>query len=1360
MSLESVPFLNFGESFHVTVTNNADNAGVEAAAQVVRNVQIKIEPPAANATSPSTQTIINYIGSYDRTTGIWTIPSIAPGDRVEAAFAATSWDPSQFDSYGAITDVTPARVSATLVHVVPNETPGFEHNNTTEQWFVYESIGTSGGRTGTIRPHVATGDVGVAATVDNRFPQAGGQATFGIKRVNRSHYAGQTHLDTSNTQVGVKVAIKVSEGLQLAPGLQPPEGTTFDNTTMIWDMGASYLTLDVPVVVTKSPSFAEVPLSRRCLTAEVVDVLPAWESDPRRRTNDVVTRCLGERPAVIYGGEVDLWWLHDCVDQTSYPCGAEDDIRLLAKADCAEPYSHGLERYCRSSGYFYRFYRDAVDGGNDVYLDPESVIIQIHDPIGRTYDGHADSVTSGSFVSWQTANVGTVGDRKGFTHHYGVALTDTQEHFAHRYFPDRKSAWQAYGPFTVTKVQNPPGHFKVRNSSNGNSWFDPMPSTVQASYTNKSWLVPFEQFVEFETLGTHVMTYRAEATRADGTTTYSDEGTYTFHVGPISELEVQDGAQDAALPRGQQAYTIFALNNGPDAAPAVEVALSGVPEGAEPMLTDGAYREVACQDGLCDAIWDLGQMPLSAGRISSGLTEFPTLTLIAPAGSTAPDISASIANTRDYSVVIDGTTYSTNYLDYYDDNDSDVIVARAGAGDPGKPSVEAQAYPQPPTAVLRWDPVERVNRWPVSHYQVWRSDASCRLPDSYDTLDRVNDAVFVDNLGPRGFDELVCYYVRAVNDLGVPGNWSAPVEVSGVQPAEPQISVRGSSPAASEGRDVTFTISAFPAPVVGESLTVGYTVGQQGDFVAAADLGQQSVTIYSDGAATITVRTTDDEVNEASGAVTVTLNNGAGYKVSSARSASVRVLDDDRPRASFASGASSHLEDEAGPHDVIVLLEPAPTADLTLRYAVGGTATRGQDYTMADYGSVTVPAGRAWVAIPVTITMDENSEPAETVELTLRAGSNYNVGDATHILTIQGNDQPEIAFSAASASVGESAGTYRAVINVEPAPHEDITIRYTINNRASTAASPGDYTISNSGTVMARRGTSRVEIPISIKDDRDNEGDETVRLILSPRSGYALANPNVFTLTITDNDGPTVSFARRSADVLENVGAHEVVINLSPAPSSNMTINYTVSGTATQGSGNDFTVPRSVTVNAGATSASIRVNINNDRVNEGDETVILTLSSGRLYSVGRQNAFWLTILDDDNTRATPVLTVCYYRDESQCDSSNYNREVHEGGQLVPSMAIHGAPLADGVKVKIQYVGGTAQPEDFTINGERPVKGKVYDAFEAYGGYRLSTRWTLDGKREGDETVIFRLVNGAGYTIEGPTDFTVTIRDRN
>ena len=146
-------------------------------------------------------------------------------------------------------------------------------------------------------------------------------------------------------------------------------------------------------------------------------------------------------------------------------------------------------------------------------------------------------------------------------------------------------------------------------------------------------------------------------------------------------------------------------------------------------------------------------------------------------------------------------------------------MARAGAGDPSKPAVTAaQAYPQPPTAVLRWDPVERVNLWPVSHYQVGRSDASCRLPGSNDILsDKVAAPVFVDDLGPNGFDEPVCYYVRAVNDLGVPGYWSAPVDVFGDIGNGQGVTVKPTYlTVAEDGGAATYTVALTtqpPAPV-------------------------------------------------------------------------------------------------------------------------------------------------------------------------------------------------------------------------------------------------------------------------------------------------------------------------------------------------------------------------------------------------------------------------------------------------------------------------------------------------------------------------------------------------------------------
>ena len=425
-------------------------------------------------------------------------------------------------------------------------------------------------------------------------------------------------------------------------------------------------------------------------------------------------------------------------------------------------------------------------------------------------------------------------------------------------------------------------------------------------------------------------------------------------------------------------------------------------------------------------------------------------------------------------------------------------------------------------------------------------------------------------------------------------------------------------------------------------------------------------------------------------------------------------------------------------------------------------------YTIQNSGTLSVSAGASSANIPVIIWDDGTAENTESVILTLTGGAGYTVGSpSVHTLAITDNDgtpppQPAASFALASSSAAENSGTRSVAVNLSlAAPSGGLTVGYSVSGTA-TAGSGNDYTVQNSGTLSVSAGATTANIRVAINDDSAQESDETVILTLTDRIGYTLGSITVHTLTITDNDDPTLpeaSFARRSADALENVGTHNVTINLSPAPSSSLTIQYGVRGSATSA---DYSITSSgmVTAAGGATSVDIPIRITNDSDNEADERIILTLSSGAGYRVGDQNEFWLTILDDDNTSGTPVMTVCYYRDESSCDSSDYNRDVYEGGQLYVGVNIHGAPLADGVKVKIQYIGGTAQPEDFTINDERPVKDKVYDAYEAYGHYRLGTRWKVDGKREGSETAIFRLVNGAGYAIEGPTDYTVTIKDRN
>ncbi len=161
VSVESKPFSGASASFRVTVTNNLHT---EFSAQTIRNVQVQIEPKILRSSEIAAE-------HFDEASGIWTIPRIEPGGSVEVQFGASAMAiGSKFNSFG---DITPFRFSATLVPGFPRETPGFELNNTTEQWFMFEA--------GSVRQRVALGDAGVRVTVDNRSPATGGQVIFGVQ---------------------------------------------------------------------------------------------------------------------------------------------------------------------------------------------------------------------------------------------------------------------------------------------------------------------------------------------------------------------------------------------------------------------------------------------------------------------------------------------------------------------------------------------------------------------------------------------------------------------------------------------------------------------------------------------------------------------------------------------------------------------------------------------------------------------------------------------------------------------------------------------------------------------------------------------------------------------------------------------------------------------------------------------------------------------------------------------------------------------------------------------------------------------------------------------------------------------------
>ena len=386
---------------------------------------------------------------------------------------------------------------------------------------------------------------------------------------------------------------------------------------------------------------------------------------------------------------------------------------------------------------------------------------------------------------------------------------------------------------------------------------------------------------EFGDLGTYVADITLGATHKATSTTDTDTARYTFHVGPVADLEVRDAGANPALAAEQQAYTLMAVNNGPDTPPAVQVTLTGVPEGAEAIPSQGSYTQETCQDGLCEAVWKVGELTTDNRRSAGEWGEGPTLTLV----TSGDPITAAIENSRDYCVRIKtGATDSSNDLEcaagtvptgytehsaaYYDRigrNDSTTVEARAGTGESIPQSLNAVQYGS--INRLTWDSMEALNGFAVTHYEVQRSASPWETVATNLTETRYWDA--------EGGSGSSSYRVRAVNDQGVASPWS-----------------QSATPRPKPGRPMSFTATGqsdtqatltWTAPDAVTGLTItGYDVEFSKDagdtWASLATAPTQTATSFTHTDNTLTAGTLTPDIRRQYRARTVATVEGSTVK--------------------------------------------------------------------------------------------------------------------------------------------------------------------------------------------------------------------------------------------------------------------------------------------------------------------------------------------------------------------------------------------------------------------------------------------------------------------------------------------------
>lgn len=111
--------------------------------------------------------------------------------------------------------------------------------------------------------------------------------------------------------------------------------------------------------------------------------------------------------------------------------------------------------------------------------------------------------------------------------------------------------------------------------------------------------------------------------------------------------------------------------------------------------------------------------------------------------------------------------------------------------------------------------------------------------------------------------------------------------------------------------------------------------------------------------------------------------------------------------ASFPTPAQ-WVEEDAGAVSIPFRLMDPSIETVTVRYAIDGSATGGDDYSTPS-GSVTFPPGETTTSTIVTVLDDSLGEPAETIVVTITDVINAGWGEpAIHTITIKDNDLTDV----------------------------------------------------------------------------------------------------------------------------------------------------------------------------------------------------------------------------------------------------------------------------------------------------------------------------------------------------------------
>lgn len=247
--------------------------------------------------------------------------------------------------------------------------------------------------------------------------------------------------------------------------------------------------------------------------------------------------------------------------------------------------------------------------------------------------------------------------------------------------------------------------------------------------------------------------------------------------------------------------------------------------------------------------------------------------------------------------------------------------------------------------------------------------------------------------------------------------------------------------------------------------------------------------------------------------------------------------------------APLQVEEDVGNTLFFTFTRTETAGALSVNFGVSGSAAFGTDYTQSGAttftlatGTVAFTDGADTATVTVNVTTDDNTEPDETVILTVTSGAGYTIGAIPAATGTIINDDSLVSIAAdavsqAEGNINNTAFTFTVTRTGDTTDSD--TVGYVVTGSGTNPATAADFGGSfPSGTVPFAQGVTIQTVTINVSGDMLAEADEGFTVTLQNPSAHLFIGTGSASTTIT-NDDPILTLSSLTVD--ENLAIGTVV---------------------------------------------------------------------------------------------------------------------------------------------------------------------------------------------------------------------------